>query len=81
MFFIGSIALFIASLGFWQLKEQVPSRMLVNNMGHFRSLMKMNSAVISGWVITLTWSYHGHKHYSIAFCNALCQGTFPNTES
>ena len=37
MFCIGSIALLIASLGFWQIKERVPSKMFVKNMRHFRS--------------------------------------------
>ncbi len=41
MFFIGFLALLIASLGFWRLKEQVPSRMAVRNPGHFLSLIKV----------------------------------------
>ncbi len=41
MFFIGFFALFIASLGFWRLKEQIPSRMTVRNPGHFLSLIKI----------------------------------------
>ncbi len=41
MFIIGFLALFIASLGFWQLKEQQPSRMVVKNPGHFLSLIKV----------------------------------------
>lgn len=59
MFFIGSIALFIASLGFWQIKERVPSRMSVKNMGHFRSLMKTELrsnkrlGYFLGWVNTM----------------------------
>jgi MFS family permease len=59
MFFIGSIALFIASLGFWQLKEKIPSRMSVKNMGHFRSLMKAELrnnkrlGYFLGWVNTM----------------------------
>jgi len=59
MFCIGSIALFIASLGFWQLKEQVPSRMFIKNMWHFRSLMKAelrsNKRLVYflGWVNTM----------------------------
>ncbi len=59
MFFIGSIALFIASLGFWQLKEHIPSKMLVKNMGHFRSLMKAELrsnkrlGYFLGWVNTM----------------------------
>lgn len=41
MFLIGFLALFIASLGFWRLKEQIPSRMAVRNPGHFFSLIKV----------------------------------------
>jgi hypothetical protein len=40
MFFIGFLALFIASLGFWRLKESVPSKMLIRGPGHFLSLIK-----------------------------------------
>jgi len=40
MFLIGFLALFIASLGFWQIKEHMPSRMVVKNPGHFLSLIK-----------------------------------------
>ena len=40
MFFIGFLALFIASLGFWQLKEHRPSKMIVKSPGHFLSLIK-----------------------------------------
>jgi len=40
MFFMASGALFMASLGFWNLKERVPSRMKVSNPAHFLSLMK-----------------------------------------
>ena len=41
MFFIGFGALFIASLGFWNLKEVVPSRLSVRNPGHFLHLIKV----------------------------------------
>jgi hypothetical protein len=40
MFLIGFLALFIASLGFWRLKESVPSRMVIRSPGHFLSLIK-----------------------------------------
>ncbi len=40
MFFIGFLALFIASLGFWQLKEREPSRMIIKSPRHFMSLIK-----------------------------------------
>ncbi|NQT78354.1 MAG: MFS transporter [Bacteroidetes bacterium] len=40
MFFIGFIALAIASLGFWNLKEVTPSRLKVKNPGHFVRLIK-----------------------------------------
>jgi MFS family permease len=59
MFFIGSMALFIASLGFWRLKERVPSRMSVRTLGHFRSLMtaelRNNKRLVYflGWVNTM----------------------------
>lgn len=44
MFLIGFLALLIASLGFWHLKEQIPSRMAVRNPGHFLSLIKVELA-------------------------------------
>jgi len=40
MFFIGFAALTVASLGFWNLKEHVPSRLAVKNPGHFLAIMK-----------------------------------------
>lgn len=40
MFFIGFIGLSIASLGFWNLKEVVPSRMQVKSPAHFLRLVK-----------------------------------------
>ena len=40
MFFIGFIALAIASLGFWNLKEVTPSRLNVKSPGHFVRLIK-----------------------------------------
>jgi len=40
MFFIGFLALFIASLGFWQLKEREPSRMIIKSPTHFMFLIK-----------------------------------------
>ena len=40
MFFIGFIALAIASLGFWNLKEVTPSRLKVKSPGHFVRLIK-----------------------------------------
>ena len=39
MFFIAFGALFMASLGFWNLKEVVPSKMNVNNPRHFIQLI------------------------------------------
>jgi hypothetical protein len=59
MFLIGSLALLIASLGLWQLKEPFPSRMSIKNIGHFRSLMKAelhsNTRLVYflGWVNTM----------------------------
>jgi MFS family permease len=35
MFFIGFLALSVASLGFWQLKEYVSSKMVIKNFEHF----------------------------------------------
>ncbi len=40
MFFIGFFALAIASLGFWNLKEVVPSKMVVRGPGHFFQIIK-----------------------------------------
>ncbi len=40
MFFIAFGALFIASLGFWNIKEVTPSRMAVKNPKHFFQLIK-----------------------------------------
>lgn len=40
MFFIGFLALSMASLGFWQLKERVPSRMAIKSIRHFLSIVK-----------------------------------------
>ena len=40
MFFVGFIALAIASLGFWNLKEVVPSRMQVKSPVHFFQLIR-----------------------------------------
>ena len=40
MFFIAFGALFIASLGFWKIKEVTPSRMAVKNPKHFFHLIK-----------------------------------------
>ncbi len=40
MFLIGFIALSIASLGFWNLKEAVPSKMTVKNPSHFLQLIR-----------------------------------------
>ncbi len=41
MFFIGSAALFIASLGFWNLNEIIPSKLTVRNPIHFLELIKV----------------------------------------
>jgi len=40
MFLIGFMALFIASLGFWRLKEHLPSKMQIKNPVHFLSLVR-----------------------------------------
>jgi hypothetical protein len=40
MFFIGFLALSVASLGFWQLKEYVPSKMVIKNLNHFMFKIK-----------------------------------------
>ena len=40
MFFIAFGALFIASLGFWNIKEVTPSRMAIKNPEHFFQLIK-----------------------------------------
>ena len=40
MFFIGFLALFTASLGFWQLKEHTPSKMVIKSPAYFLSLIK-----------------------------------------
>lgn len=40
MFFIGFLALSIASLGFWKLREEVPSRLPVKNPKHFMQLVR-----------------------------------------
>ena len=50
MFLIGGLALFIASLGFWQLKEHLPSRMIIKNLKHFltsiRTELTKNSRLV-----------------------------------
>ncbi len=50
MFFVGFLALSIASLGFWNLKEVVPSKMLVRGPKHFyqiiRSELKQNKRLL-----------------------------------
>jgi MFS family permease len=59
MFFTGSVALLIASFGFWRLREHVPSRMPVRSMGQFRSLMmaelrrNQRLGYFLGWVNTM----------------------------
>ena len=40
MFFIGFLALSVASLGFWNLKEVVPSKLQVKNPRHFFQIIK-----------------------------------------
>ena len=40
MFFLGFMALSIASLGFWNLKETVPSRLIVRGPAHFFGLIR-----------------------------------------
>ncbi|MFH0756764.1 MAG: MFS transporter [Bacteroidota bacterium] len=50
MFFIGFMALAVASLGFWNIKEVVPSKMTVKNPSHFlliiRNELKENKKLI-----------------------------------
>ena len=50
MFFVGFLALSIASLGFWNLKEVVPSKMVVRGPKHFyqiiRSELKQNKRLL-----------------------------------
>ncbi len=40
MFFIGFVALGIASLGFWKIKEVIPSTLKIKNLNHFFSFFK-----------------------------------------
>ena len=40
MFFIGFAALSVASLGFWSLKEHVPSRLAIKNPAHFLTIIR-----------------------------------------
>ncbi len=40
MFFVGFLALSIASLGFWNLKEVIPSKMVVRGPKHFFQIVK-----------------------------------------
>lgn len=40
MFLISFLALLVASLGFWQLKEHVPSKMVIKNLNHFMFKIK-----------------------------------------
>jgi len=40
MFFIGFIALSVASLGFWKVKETIPSKLSVRSPGHFLKIMR-----------------------------------------
>jgi Na+/melibiose symporter-like transporter len=50
MFFIGFMALLVASLGFWNIREVVPSKMRVKNPNHFlliiRNELKENNKLI-----------------------------------
>ncbi|MBK8044272.1 MAG: hypothetical protein IPK21_17425 [Haliscomenobacter sp.] len=39
MFLTGSLALFLASFGFWKLKETIPSGMVIRSLRHFLSVM------------------------------------------
>ncbi len=39
MFLTGSLALFLASFGFWKLKETIPSGMAIRSLRHFLSVM------------------------------------------
>jgi len=40
MFFVGFAALFMASLGFWKLKEVIPSKLTVKSPRHFLQLIR-----------------------------------------
>jgi len=59
IFVIGFAALFIASLGIWNLKERIPSKMPVHNVKHFKSLLtdelRRNKRLgfFLGWVNTM----------------------------
>ncbi|MEE4259298.1 MAG: MFS transporter [Bacteroidales bacterium] len=59
MFFIASIALFIASLGFWKLKEVIPSRLEIKNPNHFFRLMKSE------------WKQNQKLKYFLGFINTM----------
>ncbi len=41
MFFVGFASLFVASLGFWSLKEVIPSKLTVKNPKHFLELIRV----------------------------------------
>lgn len=59
MFLTGFLALFVASLGFWRLKEQLPSRMVIRSMGDFlfrmRDELRKNRRLgyFLGWINTM----------------------------
>ncbi|HDS07181.1 MAG TPA: MFS transporter, partial [Bacteroides sp.] len=59
IFVIGFAALLIASLGIWNLKERIPSKMPVHNVKHFKSLLtdelRKNKRLgyFLGWVNTM----------------------------
>ena len=59
MFFIASSALFIASLGFWKLKEEIPSRLEIKNPNHFFRLIKSE------------WKQNEKLKYFLGFINTM----------
>ncbi len=59
MFFIASSALFIASLGFWKLKEVIPSRLEIKNPNHFFRLIKSE------------WKQNQKLKYFLGFINTM----------
>ena len=59
MFFIAFSALLMASLGFWKLKEVIPSRLAVKNPNHFFQLIK------------LEWNQNKKLKYFLGFINTM----------
>lgn len=59
MFFIAFSALLVASLGFWKLKEVIPSKLVVKNPKHFFRL------------IELEWKQNKKLKYFLGFINTM----------